>query len=1049
MNIRCVNCTELYDDSFNMCPHCGYCDGDEAEEPIHIAPGTILHNRYVVGKVVGSGGFGVTYIGWDGKLERKIAIKEYFPGEFSTRMPGQSVVTVFNDEKHEQFYDGMNKFIDEARRLAKFQSENGIVKIFDSFTENETAYIIMEYLEGETLVARLEREDTIPEKEAVEMLMPVMNSLKAVHAQGIIHRDIAPDNIFITSDGDVKLIDFGASRYATTSHSRSLTVVIKQGYSPEEQYRSRGDQGPHTDVYALAATLYRMITGKVPPDAMERRSNKEGYNKEILVEPHIANKSAEISRVTENAILNALNVRIEDRTPDIPSFIAELTADKPAKRRAGKIKKIDVYRWPLWLKIVVPSLMCMAVIFGGLLLTGVISFKSPYTDKIVTPDGYVTVPDVESLYHTEAVEKIQECELIPMITGNVASEYVEAGKIILQTPIGDSYSQKNSTIELVISSGEGVIAPSEGVATMPFIIGDPEEDGIEKLEEAGLAYPDIEYEFSEMVKEGCIISASEKAGTQLDEGTVISMTVSLGQESFTVPDITGKTEEEATDTLNELKLLVTAVYKNDDTSEPGTVIEQSIGSGEEARPGDAITITVATEDEVEVVPNVIGLDKDDAAEDLADAGFKISFTNSGSGRVIRQTPEGGESMKKGSTIVLTLETEQSEDIQNVETENNDEPEIQNNNHDNNDEEKPQSVTTKKTETTTKPVSDKVTVPDLVGKYGSHAMSDLQDLGFKVDVTDRSSDTVEIGYVISQSPSAGSKASKGSTVELVISTGSDTKMTTVDFDPNGGTVDAWLMTVEVGSTYGELPIPTRDYYDFTGWYTSKSGGTQITSSSIVSDDSEITIYAHWSEHEVSDWVPENEVPDGAKTVNEKWLYTYTTFTESWEETDSGTYYYGSFPAGYNSDDQYYGWNRNQLEAFDNGSTKREVGSPEYNSHVFWHWSYYTGAGSENNRLISDTYNEAIYNSSGSYRGRATIWEAFESTEDGSYNGDGSYMLKGYSSESWHWFRIDIYRQSYKDYQKVTNSSETEKESSTAVTENENISNVRKYVKYRAK
>ena len=163
MNIRCVNCTELYDDSFNMCPHCGYCDGDEAEEPIHIAPGTILHNRYVVGKVVGSGGFGVTYIGWDVKLERKIAIKEYFPGEFSTRMPGQSVVTVFNDEKHEQFYDGMNKFIDEARRLAKFQSENGIVKIFDSFTENETAYIIMEYLEGETLVARLEREGTIPE----------------------------------------------------------------------------------------------------------------------------------------------------------------------------------------------------------------------------------------------------------------------------------------------------------------------------------------------------------------------------------------------------------------------------------------------------------------------------------------------------------------------------------------------------------------------------------------------------------------------------------------------------------------------------------------------------------------------------------------------------------------------------------------------------------------------------------------------------------------------------------------------------------------------
>lgn len=186
-----------------------------------------------------------------------------------------------------------------------------------------------------------------------------MESLQTVHAEGLLHRDIAPDNIFLTKDGSVKLIDFGASRYATTSHSRSLTVIIKPGYSPEEQYRSRGDQGPYTDVYAIAATLYRMITGKTPPDAMERRAKYENQNKDILIEPHKLVKN--ISRNREVAILNAMNVRVEDRTPDIKTFIEELNADPPAKRRYGKIKKIDIYSWPLWLKILVPSLLTVAI----------------------------------------------------------------------------------------------------------------------------------------------------------------------------------------------------------------------------------------------------------------------------------------------------------------------------------------------------------------------------------------------------------------------------------------------------------------------------------------------------------------------------------------------------------------------------------------------------------------------------------------------------------------------------------------------------------------
>ena len=346
---RCMGCMECYGEDFNVCPHCGYVEGTPADEAIHLEPGTLLHNRYVIGKVLGYGGFGVTYIGWDARLEQKVAIKEFLPSEFSTRMPGQSTVTVFGGEKREQFQDGLHKFVDEAKRLARFQNEPGIVTIFDSFAENDTAYIIMEYLEGETLASRLSREKTIPEDEAVDLLRPVMHSLEAVHREGILHRDIAPDNIFLTKNGGVKLIDFGASRYATTTHSRSLTVIIKPGYSPEEQYRSRGDQGPHTDVYALASTLYKMITGQTPPDAMERHAIVETKRRDTLVSPHKYAKK--LSTAREVAILNAMNVQIQDRTPDIPTFLQELDANPPAKRVYGKIKKLDLYSWPLWLKI--------------------------------------------------------------------------------------------------------------------------------------------------------------------------------------------------------------------------------------------------------------------------------------------------------------------------------------------------------------------------------------------------------------------------------------------------------------------------------------------------------------------------------------------------------------------------------------------------------------------------------------------------------------------------------------------------------------------------
>lgn len=158
----CFGCMERYEDTLNTCPFCGYAEGTVSDNALHLRPGTILQERYIVGKVIGYGGFGVTYIGWDAVLETKIAIKEYLPSDFATRVLGHTQLTVFSDNKNKQFNDGMKKFINEAKKLAKFHSTPGIVKIFDSFEANNTAYIVMELLQGETLAEKLKREKRYP-----------------------------------------------------------------------------------------------------------------------------------------------------------------------------------------------------------------------------------------------------------------------------------------------------------------------------------------------------------------------------------------------------------------------------------------------------------------------------------------------------------------------------------------------------------------------------------------------------------------------------------------------------------------------------------------------------------------------------------------------------------------------------------------------------------------------------------------------------------------------------------------------------------------------
>ena len=254
-----------------VCPVCGF---DEAKQQPYLALplGTIVNGRYLIGKVLGIGGFGITYLGFDLTLEIKVAIKEYMPSAMATRNTDRYTV-VLTSHQEKDYQSGMERFLEEARILAKLQNTPNIVSVQNYFRENNTAYFVMEYVDGTSLKAYLAAHgEKISCEEALKILLPVMNALVSVHSMQLLHRDISPDNIYLTADGDSRLLDFGAARFAA-GDGKSVSVILKHGYAPEEQYSSHGNQGPWTDVYAMGATLYRCITGVLPPDSIERIHN--------------------------------------------------------------------------------------------------------------------------------------------------------------------------------------------------------------------------------------------------------------------------------------------------------------------------------------------------------------------------------------------------------------------------------------------------------------------------------------------------------------------------------------------------------------------------------------------------------------------------------------------------------------------------------------------------------------------------------------------------------------------------------------------------------
>ena len=586
----CLGCMQEINTDDIKCPHCGFNPNAYKVNPRCLRLGTKLAGKYIIGKVIGEGGFGITYIGWDEKLELPIAIKEFFPPKIASRdtTTGNNTIYMFDHADEKSFEEGMRRSVKEARSMSKLEAYEGIVSIRDFFNENKTAYIIMEYVDGETLKEYLKENGKMEPEDVLKVMKPVMKALEQMHRTGMIHRDISPDNIMIRRDGQVKLIDFGATRVAQEEYEKSLTVMLKRGFSPEEQYRSKGHQGPWTDIYALSATMYYMLTGVIPPESMER----------VLEDKYVSLKEYDIELDTKiaDAIDKGLCVLAKNRYQSMSDLIHDIYGEEekrviPKKDMASmevesavgenvlddnstvlmddenktvlmdEAEKIDqivveknrIVKFNGKKKILAVIVSLAIVLIGGIFvftaqnsgdkkeLTNVASKENAVTTPTTSPTPTVEVTATPEVLMPNLVnQKIEE--ITPQIqsiqqganikTIEVYSDTVPVGNIVSQLPEAGSLLNQSQPLVVTLEVSKG-----EELMTVPNVKGKSLTTAKSKLKKSGLKLK-TKSKYSSSYSKGKVISQNKKASSKVKKNTTIQLVVSKGPEPTKKPQAT-------------------------------------------------------------------------------------------------------------------------------------------------------------------------------------------------------------------------------------------------------------------------------------------------------------------------------------------------------------------------------------------------------------------------------------------------------------------------------------------------------------------------------
>ena len=503
MNNYCYNCMNEIQEG-EVCKSCfnqGVCE----PMPHHLRPGQVLNGKYLVGNCIGEGGFGITYVGKDMVLDIKVAIKEFFPNGYVNRNNCVTqMVTATTEEQKDFFNKGKDRFLAEAKNIAKFIDEPGVVGVREYFEANGTAYIIMEYLDGINLSKYIRVNGKMAPDTIFKLMLPIMSSLQRVHEAGIIHRDISPDNIMYMKNGTLKLMDFGSARYFT-NEEKEMSIMLKQGYAPEEQYRKNSKQGPWTDVYGLCATMYRCITGVVPDDALDR------IRQDNLKAP--SKLGVEIKNPLEIVLMYGLAVFKENRCQNMTE-LSELTT------KALSMQEITVNQ-----TATIDITKTMAV--DSEYKTQVATIYSTSVNTVAPQP--VSRPVFNQPTPAKTSTKMSPVVSVILIISIAALIIVGGIFIALHLIDGSGSSSGGSRNKSDDPAQSETKAPEIEQITMPSC--ENEEFALieEDLIDLGFVV-NKEEEFSEDVEKGYIISQSIKGETSVDIGTEVTLVVSKGPE---------------------------------------------------------------------------------------------------------------------------------------------------------------------------------------------------------------------------------------------------------------------------------------------------------------------------------------------------------------------------------------------------------------------------------------------------------------------------------------------------------------------------------------
>lgn len=604
----CYYCmTQINNENAHSCPKCGKSLMDERQSPKFLKPGTVIGGRFIVGHPLGAGGFGNTYIGWNQVLLRKVAIKEFFPAQYAERMPDGKTITVIDEKHRYRFQNGLRQFLEEARSVATLQDIKGVVAISNFFEENGSGYIIMEYLEGMDVKTILQKSGNNKDYEwCRRVVLTILYTLRDIHRRGVLHRDIAPDNIFVTNEGVIKLIDFGAAKHASALANTGAEIMLKVGYAPIEQYSRNTPQGPYTDIYAVAALFYRMLTGQKPLPANKRLEDDK------LITP--SQMGIAIPEQAELGIMVCLNVKPEYRLQSADEFMEVLGGKsfvpvyEPKWILPPVVEKKTFSQLPIAAKVSIGFLVLCLV--GGIALTATYVIKKNSDTKQALSDksGEIVIADYSGESLDTTVEQLEN----ELGITNIKLVY-EFHNNPIDTVIGQfpqpGTIDNNEAVVLNVSGGSELYTINDFVGkskdeiidwflryNFDVYINEYPNASLDLVDNSGTNqdYPKqsgsiiLEYEYSEQKKKDTCLKQSLDSGVVCSSKDDVVFTLSAGKISdyeIMIPDLEGMKLSKAEDELNKLRLdeLLEIVYVDEDgkvfDGKEGTIVEQSHEGG--------------------------------------------------------------------------------------------------------------------------------------------------------------------------------------------------------------------------------------------------------------------------------------------------------------------------------------------------------------------------------------------------------------------------------------------------------------------------------------